>query len=62
MDRPQEKAEILTTAFIGVLTARASGAFDRLPDLDADDLTSLRLRRERSTSMRLACPTDRRRG
>lgn len=30
-------------AFVGVLTARASGAFDRLPDLDADELTSLLL-------------------
>ncbi|MFG2167808.1 TetR/AcrR family transcriptional regulator [Micromonospora chersina] len=43
VDRPQEKAEVLTAAFIGVLTARASGAFDRLPDLSADDLTSLLL-------------------
>lgn len=43
VDRPQEKAEVLTAAFIGVLTARASGAFDRLPELDADDLTSLLL-------------------
>lgn len=43
VDRPQEKAEVLTAAFIGVLTARASGAFDRLPDLDADDLTALLL-------------------
>jgi hypothetical protein len=39
VDRPQEKAEILTAAFVGVLTARASGAFDRMPDLDADELT-----------------------
>ncbi|MEU7872584.1 TetR family transcriptional regulator [Dactylosporangium sp. NPDC049140] len=43
VDRPQEKAEILTAAFVGVLTARASGAFDRMPDLDADELTSLLL-------------------
>jgi AcrR family transcriptional regulator len=43
LDRPQERAEILTAAFIGVLTARAAGAFDKLPDLDADDLTDLLL-------------------
>jgi AcrR family transcriptional regulator len=43
VDRPQERAELLTAAFIGVLTARASGAFDRLPELDADELTALLL-------------------
>jgi AcrR family transcriptional regulator len=43
VDRPRDKAEVLAAAFIGVLTARASGAFDRLPDLDADELTSLLL-------------------
>jgi AcrR family transcriptional regulator len=43
VDRPRERAEVLTAAFIGVLTARASGAFDRLPGLDADELTALLL-------------------
>jgi AcrR family transcriptional regulator len=43
VDRPRERAEVLTAAFIGVLTARASGAFDRLPHLDTDELTALLL-------------------
>jgi AcrR family transcriptional regulator len=43
LDRPQERAEILTAAFIGVLTARASGAFDRLPHLGTDELAELLL-------------------
>jgi hypothetical protein len=34
---------VITAAFIGILTARASGAFDRLPDLGTDELTKLLL-------------------
>ncbi len=43
LDRPRERAEILAAAFIGVITARGSGAFDRLPLLSAGDLTELLL-------------------
>jgi AcrR family transcriptional regulator len=43
VDRPRERAELLVAAFVGVITARASGAFDLLPGLDADELTALLL-------------------
>lgn len=54
IDHPRERAELITAAFTGIITARASGAFDLLPELDAHALAALLL----STFMPQASMTE----
>ncbi|WNI21422.1 MULTISPECIES: TetR family transcriptional regulator [unclassified Streptomyces] len=43
VDQPELRAEIIASAFIGVVLARTSGAFDHLPDVRDDVLGALLL-------------------
>ncbi|EFK97981.1 TetR family transcriptional regulator [Streptomyces sp. SPB78] len=42
-DQPELRAELISAAFIGVVLARGSGAFDHLPDVSDERLSALLL-------------------